>query len=236
MRQHFANRCFRRMLFAILTTLTASTAALAAPVVLFDNGGVVSSNTTWNDSYGFYEIYDDFVLSNSANITGIVYHIFTSPGTQYLSTYLSLFPGQLGSLEPSGALYDVSVAGTALANGLVSANRAVPTGYDVTISGLDWTVAAGTYTLGFSTSIYGGAAAIGSGNGASATIGPGALQIAGSNSVDEGTYLLVGDHVAFTVIGQQLQETAVPEPCSLALVGFGLAGFACARRLPSKGG
>ena len=96
----------------------------------------------------------------------------------------------------------------------------MPTGYDVTISGLDWTLAAGTYTLGFSTGTLAGTffntAAIASGNGSSATIGIGALQVASSDSVDEGTYLLPGDHLAFTVIGQEVEDAAVPEPCSIA--------------------
>lgn len=181
--------------------------------ILFDNNTVVdSSNSTWNDTYFSFTIYDDFQLSANSTITDINYSIFIQNSFDYTQTFISLLDG-IGGFTILGPFASV---GTLTSNGLTTSNANFPNGFNVTLSGLNISIVAGNYALGLSTDMNSGpfASAIGSGDSGF-----------GSSLVQNNT--LRAEHMAFSIEGT---SAMVPEPSIIALFAAGLFGLGLVRR------
>jgi len=203
--------------------LMLCTASAASGALLFDNGSVDPSRTPWNDTDPVYTAYDGFVLTSNATISGIQHSIFIQGSAGYQQTYISIYDGISTTANPVVA--DFSAVGVLTSNGLTTGNSYVPNGFDVAINGLSINLGPGTYYLGIRTDMSGTLlASIGSGPGSPQTIGSG-LFLASGTSPAAGGATRTGDHMAF-----QLFASTIPEPGTLAIFGFGLAGLALLRR------
>ena len=193
----------------ILVLLFLASATLADPI-LFDNGGVDTSNPTWNMTAPTYTVWDDFVLASDSTLTEIVYNSWHT-ATNYVSTNWEIrtaLPGS-GSSLASGA-----TAGTFATNGLSSGNRTRPTGFIHTLAGLSVALDAGTYYLGLSSvPTFSQQASIASGNGTGSSLSV----FADGSNVGVGT----GDHMSFKVNGNVAHAA---EPSTVALFGLAAVG------------
>lgn len=219
-----------------LTVATLLTLFLWCPVsiatVIFDNGPVDPTRTTWNHTFSGATIYDDFVLDSLTTITGLNYSIFVTDSSNYVQTHVSIYDGI--DVGASAIIPVFTAIGTLTSNGLTTGNPIVPFGFDVAIDSLSMTLAAGTYFLGFSTEGTSGSfLSIGSGPGSAQTIGPGGF-VAFGTSPAAGGGALDNDHIAFQIISG---SEPIPEPTTIALLGIGLIGLAGAairRKLKAK--
>jgi hypothetical protein len=208
----------------LIPLVLASLTLLSLPAsadILFDNGPIDPTRTTWNDTDPSFSIFDDFTLTSPAIISGLNYHVFTTSPSTIDHSVVSLYSGSVGASGPTGAaITTFNAVGAVALNGLHTSNPVVPDGYDISLSSLAISLQPGTYTLVFSTAISALAASIASGPGSGQTIGTGLYQ-AGS-----GGGFRTGDHMAFTVIG-----TVVPEPSPIVLLGAPLLGLIALRRV-----
>ena len=212
----------KALLFGALFTLSAPSFA----TLIFDNGSVDPARTTWNDTSPNFTIYDDFTLNSNTTITGISHSIFMQGQSNYAQTYISIFDGV--GVGANAVIAEFSVTGSLTLNGLSTSNGNVPTGFDVSISGLSLNLSSGTYFLGIRTDTTSGLASIGSGSGSAQTVGGGLFQAYGTSPATGGSFRS-GDHMAFQLDGTS-GDVSVPEPAILALVSIGLLGIGLSRR------
>lgn len=104
----------------LLAFLLPAAPVAAAPV--FDNGGIVPTNNTWNASEGFAAA-DDFLLAGRTRITDITFSFFST--TMSVGGEVSILRDDL--VTPVAAPISDSGAVT-VANGLGTANANAPTG------------------------------------------------------------------------------------------------------------
>lgn len=190
-------------------------ALFSAPVyatVLFNNGTTVdASNTTWNDTYSGWTIYDDFELSSDSIVTDINYSIFTNSASNYENTFVTI----LNAIGGSAVVSTFSIAGSLTSNGLTSNNSNVLNGFDVVLSGLSLNLAAGSYALGISTDMTSSnLVSIGSGDS-----GFGSALVQNTHQRSE--------HMAFSIEGT---SAMVPEPSTIMLLSLGLLGLGFSKR------
>lgn len=201
--------------------------SMVAPIgaragLIFDNGPVDATRTTWNATGAQnWTIFDDFVIASNTTVTSIEYNIFQNDAADYLNTAVTILDGTGGVLGGIIVPTFSAVASSIVSNGLETSNSNVRFGFTHTITGLSLSLDAGNYFVGFS--LFNGSTvltSIGSGPGSGQTIGAGLFQ---------NTNLHSGDHMAFKIFDGDAPEQ-VPEPSALALFGLGLLGLGLARR------
>jgi len=181
--------------------------------VIYDNGGWDGSSAIAYGPDYFLAISDSFTVSANVNVTGINFVTLMQPGDSISSTGWSIT-----SLADSGTSYGSDADATSV-NTLICASPCALEGYDEdsnSISGLDVSLAPGTYYLNLFDPVSSDAADWALSNGASAAfgnLGDGVFSL--ENFVETGS-----DSEAFQILG----SSSTPEPGTILLAGLG-AGF-----------
>ncbi|RVU03853.1 PEP-CTERM sorting domain-containing protein [Novosphingobium umbonatum] len=205
---------------AAAATLFGANAAQAA-TTLWDNGGPAAASN-WCSSSGYscgglgWNIYDDFSLTAASTISGFTYNSYYYSGS-YNSTNWSIWASNPVTSFAAGPLFSGNSIGTNTATG----SRTALT----TVTGLNISLASGTYWLGIQNNANGGLTSY-------ITSGQTLLNRA-SQSTNSGIFYnpSISD-AAFTIQGSLTSAVAaVPEPATWALMilGFGVVAHAMRR-------
>lgn len=216
--------------------------AHANPIMLFDNGAPLSSDTVLrrNGMSGLsttLTIYDDFSLKAGAVISDIVWYQLNHRSVEELGLYqgttISVWAGQ----PAVGELLIEFTAQAVFARDSRFSYAADPDqtnwwGYEFSISGLDLSLAAGSYWLG----IHNNDSGANDSNWAMTSVQndlAGRWQRVEDYGCGDGTQLcyeslnfIESEDSAFSVSGFYV---SVPEPGTIALLGIGLLGMGLAR-------
>ena len=205
---------FTKIMHLLSITLLIFSGSLNAAVI-FDNGTTIDpTNVTWNNTYPFHPIYDDFLLTSNVTLTDINYSIFANSSDNYVQTYVNILDGIGGSSVIGDAF---TWSGAVSSNGLTTTNPNVPNGFDVTLSELSIDLNAGVYILELITdTAIGSIASIGSGDTGY-----------GSTLYQLQTLEQRPDHLAFSL---EDNSSSVPEPTTLLLLSLGLVGLSFASK------
>ena len=204
-------------LSVIAIGLTLASVALHANAgVVFDNGPMVAVSTHCAETSGAcggqWTVFDNFSLSGSTTVTGIGWSVRAYGGRSDLRGVKAW----IYSADPvlSGGVLLAQIpeqTGAPVANGAL---------YDVMMSGLSIDLEPGTYWLGMQIDTSVNYASVGAANPNAGT----ATQWQNGGTGDRG---FISEELSFKILGD---IHPIPEPNSLALLGFGLAGLAVCRR------
>ena len=89
-------RFFRYSLSVVtcVAILVATAGQVQASIsIIFDNGPVDPTRTTWNDTDPSFTIYDDFILTASTTITELRWSVFMKLPGDYSQTFISIYDG-----------------------------------------------------------------------------------------------------------------------------------------------
>ncbi len=208
-----------RGLACILAVYMTSQANAA---IIADNGPVPEGSVPWAcDSgpnvdcggTGNWTIYDDFVISGSHTITGFDWIDWFSRGapSDYIATNWSIF-----NADPFTAYSIFSGTVTAALSPTGVTNQ-----FRFEIDSLSIALDSGVYWLGINNVVVNGAITT------MAYVPQGSAIIPLSRISDGGAHQTVMRDRAFRVFGD---SQSVPEPGTLAVLGFALAGFRMLRR------
>jgi hypothetical protein len=209
-----------RIAASALTALLTVGSFPADAGILFDNGQPVAAmyqSRTANDPD--QRLYEDFSLASASTITGINWEQHDRPDTTYGFTTLRIYEGLP---ETSTLIYSADLIGTRASNGSgMIFDQFV--GYDYSLSGLQVTLAPGTYFFALIDSAS-NRTGWDDTDGSASTI-PGYRIVNGNFPAPGVNY---GRNLAFQIIG--VAAVPEPDPSTLMLVGVAGLGFLVSRR------